>query len=160
MQNHRESSLNKPVGKVIVVGGGIGGIQCALDLADTGFYVYLLEKSHTLGGAMARLDKTFPTNDCSTCMFSPKLVQVAGHANIEIITNSRLLDLQGEPGSFLAQIEKQPRYVNEEKCITCGLCAEKCPIKVPDPFNGELGTRTAAFLTFPQAVPLKYALDD
>ena len=155
-----ESSLNKPVGKVIVVGGGIGGIQCALDLADTGFYVYLLEKSHTLGGAMARLDKTFPTNDCSTCMFSPKLVQVAGHANIEIITNSRLLDLQGEPGSFLAQIEKQPRYVNEDKCVACGQCAEKCPKKVPDPFNGELGTRKAAFLTFPQAVPLKYALDD
>lgn len=155
-----ESSFKKPVGKVIVVGGGIGGVQCALDLADTGFFVYLLEKSHTLGGAMAQLDKTFPTNDCSTCMFSPKLVQVAGHANIEIITNSRLLDLQGEPGRFLAQIEKQPRYVNEDKCIACGQCAEKCPQKVPDPFNGELGMRKAAFLTFPQAVPLKYALDD
>ena len=77
-----------PVGKVIVVGGGIGGIQCALDLADTGFYVYLIEKSQTLGGTMAQLDKTFPTNDCSTCMFSPKLVQVAGHGNIEILTQS------------------------------------------------------------------------
>ena len=77
-----ESYLKPPVGKVIVVGGGIGGIQCALDLADTGFYVYLIEKSHTLGGKMAQLDKTFPTNDCSTCIFSPKLVQAAGHANI------------------------------------------------------------------------------
>ena len=76
-----ESTQDKPCGKVIVIGGGIGGIQCALDLADTGFYVYLLEKSHTLGGTMAQLDKTFPTNDCSTCMFSPKLLQAADHAN-------------------------------------------------------------------------------
>ncbi len=154
-----ESYLSSPVGKAIVVGGGIGGIQCALDLADTGFYVYLIEKSHTLGGTMARLDKTFPTNDCSTCMFSPKLVQVAGHANIEILPLSRILELNGGPGRFTARVEKQPRYINEEKCISCGKCAEKCPQKVPDPFNGELGIRKAAFLTFPQAVPLKYALD-
>jgi len=153
------SYLKNPVGKVIVIGGGIGGIQCALDLADTGFYVYLIEKSHTLGGTMAQLDKTFPTNDCSTCMFSPKLVQVAGHANIEILTTSRLLELNGDPGRFTAHIEKHPRYINEEKCIACGKCAEKCPKKVPDPFNGELGLRKAAFLTFPQAVPLKYAID-
>jgi heterodisulfide reductase subunit A len=151
--------LKNPVGKVIVVGGGIGGIQCALDLADTGFYVYLVEKSPTLGGTMARLDKTFPTNDCSTCMFSPKLVQVSGHSNIEIMTRSRILDLKGNPGRFTAEVEKQPRYINEEKCIACGQCAEKCPKKVPDPFNGELGMRKAAFLTFPQAVPLKYAID-
>jgi len=154
-----KSTQDKPCGKVIVVGGGIGGIQCALDLADTGFYVYLLEKSHTLGGTMAHLDKTFPTNDCSTCMFSPKLAQVADHANIEIVPLSRLLDLQGEPGRFTARVEKKPRYINEEKCITCGQCAEKCPKKVPDEFNGGLGKRKAAFLTFPQAVPLKYALD-
>jgi len=154
-----ESNLKHPVGKVIVVGGGIGGIQCALDLADTGFYVYIIEKSHTLGGTMARLDKTFPTNDCSTCMFSPKLVQVAGHSNIEILPLSRILELTGGPGRFTVQVEKQPRYINEEKCITCGKCAEKCPKKVLDPFNGELGMRKAAFLTFPQAVPLKYALD-
>jgi len=154
-----ETSQHKPSGKVIVIGGGIGGIQCALDLADTGFYVYLLEKSHTIGGTMAQLDKTFPTNDCSTCMFSPKLVQVADHANIEILPLSRLIDLQGKPGRFTARVEKQPRYINEEKCITCGQCAEKCPRKIPDKFNGELGKRKAAFLTFPQAVPLKYALD-
>ena len=151
--------LKNPVGKVIVVGGGIGGIQCALDLADTGFYVYLVEKSSTLGGTMARLDKTFPTNDCSTCMFSPKLVQVAGHENIEIMTRSRILGLKGNPGRFTATVQKRPRYINEEKCIACGQCAEKCPKKVPDPFNSSLGMRKAAFLTFPQAVPLKYAID-
>jgi len=152
-------SVLPPIGKAIVVGGGIGGIQAALDLAHTGFYVYLLEKSHTLGGTMAQLDKTFPTNDCSTCMFSPKLVQAAGNPNIEIMTHCRLLDLEGEPGRFSARVEVLPRYIDEEKCIACGQCAEKCPKKVADAFNGALSKRKAAFLTFPQAVPLKYALD-
>ncbi len=147
------------MGRVLVVGGGIGGIQCALDLAEAGFFVYLLDESYSLGGTMARLDKTFPTNDCSTCMFSPKLVTVAGHPNIEIITNARLLGLEGDPGRFSARIEKRPRFIDLEKCIACGQCAEKCPKKVPDPFNGELSMRKAAFVTFPQAVPLKYALD-
>lgn len=146
-------------GNVLVVGGGIGGIQCALDLADAGFHVYLADTAYTLGGLMARLDKTFPTNDCSTCMFSPKLVQVAGHRHIEILSNTRLLDLEGDPGRFSARIEKRPRYINLEKCIACGQCAEKCPKKAPDAFNGELSMRKAAFVTFPQAVPLKYALD-
>jgi heterodisulfide reductase subunit A2 len=154
-----ESGEKESVGRVIVVGGGIGGIQCSLDLAEAGFHVHLVEKAHTLGGTMARLDKTFPTNDCSTCMFSPKLAQAARHERITIMTRSRLLDLEGEPGSFTARIEKQPRYIDETKCIACGQCAEKCPQKVPDSFNEELGTRKAAFLTFPQAVPLKYALD-
>ncbi len=158
-QNTSKADDGRAIGRVIVIGGGIGGIQCALDLAETGFYVYLLDKTHTLGGTMARLDKTFPTNDCSTCMFSPKLVQAAGNPNIEIIPSSRLLNLAGEPGRFTARIEKMPRYINLEKCIACGQCAQKCPQKVPDAFNGELGFRKAAFLTFPQAVPLKYALD-
>jgi heterodisulfide reductase subunit A2 len=149
----------KSVGKVLVIGGGIGGIQCALDLGETGFYVYLMENSPTLGGTMARLDKTFPTNDCSTCIFSPKLVQTAGHPNIEILTGSRLLDLEGGPGRFKARIEKQPRYINLEKCIACGQCAEKCPRQVPNEYNEGLGNRKAAFLPLPQAVPLKYAID-
>jgi heterodisulfide reductase subunit A2 len=149
----------KKLGKIIVIGGGIGGIQCALDLAESGFYVHLVEDSPTLGGIMAQLDKTFPTNDCSTCILSPKLVQVAGHPNIEILTRSRLLDLDGEPGRFTARIEKRPRYINLEKCIACGQCAEKCPRQVPNEFNAGLGNRKAAFLPFPQAVPLKYALD-
>jgi heterodisulfide reductase subunit A2 len=154
-----ESGKQRSAGRVIVLGGGIGGIQCALDLAEAGFHVSLVEKTHTLGGTMAALDKTFPTNDCSTCMFSPKLAQVARHERITIMTHSRLLDLEGEPGSFTVRIERRPRYIDEAKCITCGQCAEKCPKKVPDPFNRELGMRKAAFLTFPQAVPLKYALD-
>ncbi|MEW6668622.1 MAG: FAD-dependent oxidoreductase [Thermodesulfobacteriota bacterium] len=154
-----EPGKQEPINRVIVVGGGIGGIQCALDLADAGFCVDLVEKSPTLGGTMARLDKTFPTNDCSTCMFSPKLAQVARHERIRIMTQSRLLDLEGEPGHFTARIERQPRFIDESKCIACGQCAEKCPKKVPDAFNEEMGTRKAAFLTFPQAVPLKYSLD-
>jgi heterodisulfide reductase subunit A len=157
--NDSAATDNQALGKVLVVGGGIGGIQCALDLAETGYFVYLIEKGFTLGGTMALLDKTFPTNDCSTCMFSPKLVHIAGHPNIEILTNSRLLDVEGAPGNFSVRIEKRPRYINLSKCIACGQCAEKCPKKVLDPFNGELSVRKAAFLTFPQAVPLKYALD-
>jgi heterodisulfide reductase subunit A len=154
-----ESPSHKKVGKVLVIGGGIGGIQSALDLADTGFFVYLLERSPSLGGIMARLDKTFPTNDCSTCMFSPKLVQAAGNPNIEILTLSRIKELRGEPGNFIARIEKSPRFIDEDKCIACGQCAEKCPKKVDDLFNENLNKRKAAFLTFPQAVPLKYAID-
>ena len=154
-----DAGSSAAAGKALVVGGGIGGIQCALDLAEAGYFVTIVEKSPTLGGTMARLDKTFPTNDCSTCMFSPKLVQVAGHPDIEILTNCRLKDLEGVPGAFSARVERRPRYINLQKCIACGQCAEKCPKKVPDAFNGELGMRKAAFLTFPQAVPLKYALD-
>lgn len=155
----RRSTARPPIGRVAVIGGGIGGIQCALDLSEAGFYVQLIEESHTLGGTMARLDKTFPTNDCSTCMFSPKLVQVDADPNVEILTGARVLDLEGEPGNFRMRIEKQPRYIDTEKCIACGQCAEKCPRKVPDEFNGALGLRKAAYLTFPQAVPRKYALD-
>lgn len=150
---------NKPVGKVLVVGGGIGGIQAALDLADTGFYVYLADKSHSVGGTMAQLDKTFPTNDCSTCIFSPKLVEAAGHPNIQIMTSCELMDLEGLPGHFTAHIRRMPRYINMDKCIACGQCAEKCPKKVSDAFNADLGMRKAAYIPFPQAVPLKYALD-
>lgn len=150
---------NNPVGKIMIVGGGIGGIQAALDLSESGFHVYLLDKSPTVGGTMAQLDKTFPTNDCSTCILSPKLVEIAGHPNIEIMTLCELLDLEGEPGHFKAHVQRKPRYINMEKCIACGQCAEKCPKKAPDLFNTELGKRKAAYIPFPQAVPLKYALD-
>jgi heterodisulfide reductase subunit A2 len=150
---------NKPVGKVMVIGGGIGGIQAALDLADTGFYVYLTDKNPSLGGTMAQLDKTFPTNDCSTCIFSPKLVEAASHPNIRIMTTCELMNLDGVPGHFTAHVRRMPRFINMDKCIACGQCAEKCPKKVPDAFNTELGMRKAAYIPFPQAVPLKYVLD-
>lgn len=120
---------NQKVGAVLVVGGGIGGIQSALDLADSGFKVYLLEKGPSIGGVMAQLDKTFPTNDCAMCILAPKLVSVARHPNIELITNAGIEKLSGEPGNFIVTVKKEPRYVDETKCTGCGVCAENCPVR-------------------------------
>ena len=108
---------------------------------------------------MSQLDKTFPTNDCSMCMISPKLIGVASHPNIKIITKAELINLEGEPGRFKAIVQKHPRYVDEEKCVGCGICAQKCPAKVEDEFNQGLNKRKAAFLLYPQAVPLVYEID-
>ena len=111
------------VGSVLVVGGGIGGIQSALDLADSGFKVYLLESSPAVGGTMPQLDKTFPTNDCSMCILSPKLVEAGRHLNIELLTYSELEDVQGQAGDFTVRVRKKARYVDPDKCTGCGLCA-------------------------------------
>lgn len=116
------------VGAVLVVGGGIGGIQSALDLADSGFKVYLLDKNPSIGGAMAQLDKTFPTNDCSMCIMAPKMVDVARHPNIELITYSDLKKVEGTEGKFKVKILKKARSVDEEKCTGCGVCTENCPV--------------------------------
>ena len=148
-----------PKGSVLVVGGGIAGVQAALDLADSGFLVHLVERSPAIGGAMSQLDKTFPTNDCSACILSPKLVECGRHLNIELITLGEVRSLEGEPGNFRAQVVQHPRYVDPERCIACGTCAEKCPKRVDDPFNFGLGQRKAIYLRYPQAVPLKYAID-
>ncbi|HOV85911.1 MAG TPA: FAD-dependent oxidoreductase [Syntrophobacteraceae bacterium] len=148
-----------PVGSVLVVGGGVAGIQASLDLANSGFFVTLVEKSPAIGGVMAQLDKTFPTNDCSMCILSPKLVECGRHPNIRLLTLADLVDLDGGVGRFTATVRRRPRYVNLDKCIACGVCAEKCPRKVPDEFNERLGNRKAAFVKYPQAVPLKYAVD-
>ena len=115
---------NGKVGAVLVVGGGIGGVQAALDLAESGYYVYLLEKSPSIGGVMAQLDKTFPTNDCSMCILSPKLVEAGRHLNIQLITNAELQEVHGEAGRFKVKILKRPRYIDPAKCTACGLCAQ------------------------------------
>jgi len=147
------------IGAVLVVGGGVGGIQAALDLADSGFKVYLLDKSPSIGGVMARLDKTFPTNDCSMCILAPKLVATGRHPNINLITNGEITGLTGEAGSFEVKIRKRSRYINEEKCNGCGLCAQKCPVEAVDTFNEGLSNRSAIYVEYPQAVPLKFMID-
>jgi heterodisulfide reductase subunit A len=147
------------IGAVMVVGGGIGGIQAALDLADSGFYVYLVERSSSIGGRMSQLDKTFPTNDCSMCILSPKLVECGKHLNIEILTLSEIDSVTGEAGNFHVRIDQQPRYIDMDKCIACGTCADKCPRKTADAYNAGLINRKAAYILYPQAVPLKYLID-
>ncbi len=159
-QKAKKGSTTKTVGSVMVVGGGIAGTQAALDLADSGYYVYLVEKSSAIGGVMAQLDKTFPTNDCSMCILSPKLVECGRHLNIEIITMADVEKVEGEAGNFSVRVRERPRYIDMDKCIACGVCAEKCPKKVDDEFNTGLNKRKSAYVKYPQAVPLKYAIDD
>jgi heterodisulfide reductase subunit A2 len=150
---------NKTTGAVMIVGGGIGAIQSALDLADSGFYVYMVEKQPSIGGTMAQLDKTFPTNDCSMCIMSPKLVEVGRHRNIELITSATVEEVKGKKGDFNVTVLQKARYIDMSKCIACGLCTEKCPKKVDDIFNGRLIKRKAVYIQYPQAVPLKYSID-
>lgn len=147
------------IGAVTIVGGGIAGIQSALDIANSGFKVHLVEEQPSVGGIMARLDKTFPTNDCSSCMMGPKLVELATHPNIEILAYSEVMDLTGEPGNFQVTVKKKARAVDPEKCVGCGVCAAKCPTRVPDEFNMGLNERRAIYVPFPQAVPLVYTID-
>ncbi len=147
------------IGAVMVVGGGISGIQAALDLAESGFYVYLVEKKPAIGGVMPQLDKTFPTNDCSMCTLAPKLVEVGRHLNIKIIAPAEVAAISGTEGNFAVEVLQKARYIQENRCIACGICAEKCPKKVPDEFNQGLSSRKAAYVLYPQAVPLKYAID-
>ena len=120
------------VGAVMVVGGGIAGIQASLDLANAGFYVYLVEKEPAIGGVMPQLDKTFPTNDCSMCIISPKLVDCANHRNIEILAPAEMIGLSGSAGRFTVKVREYARYIDPEKCTACGVCAQKCPRKVKD----------------------------
>ncbi|UCC92674.1 MAG: CoB--CoM heterodisulfide reductase iron-sulfur subunit A family protein [Thermoplasmata archaeon] len=144
---------------VLVVGGGLAGVQAALDLAEAGVAVHLVEASPSLGGHMAQLDKTFPTNDCSMCILSPLLVEASRHPNITIHTRARLTDLEGKAGAFMAKVEVRPRYVDPAKCTSCGICSEKCPVSVPSEFEEGLGERSAIYTPFPQAVPSTYAIE-
>jgi NADH:ubiquinone oxidoreductase subunit E len=129
MDSTNDKTAKKPVGAVMVVGGGIGGMQASLDLANSGFKVYLVEKEPAIGGRMAQLDKTFPTNDCSMCIISPKLVECGGHPNIENLTYSDLVDLKGEPGNFKASIKRRARSVDESLCTGCGACTNNCLVR-------------------------------
>jgi len=143
----------------MVVGAGIAGIQASLDLADSGYLVYLVEKKSAIGGVMSQLDKTFPTNDCSMCIISPKLVECGRHLNIDLLTMTDVLDVTGEPGNFKVRLLERPRYVDLAKCTACGECAKVCPIDVPNLFDEGLRDRQAAFKLYPQAMPSAFAID-
>jgi NADPH-dependent glutamate synthase beta subunit-like oxidoreductase len=146
-------SQEQDVGAVLVCGGGIAGIQASLDLAESGFKVYLLEASSAIGGRMAQLDKTFPTGDCSMCILSPKLVECGRSKNIAIITLADVEKIDGRPGDFTVTIRRRPRFVDSAKCNACGECAEVCPVSLPNEFDRNLGERKAIFRPYPQAIP-------
>jgi heterodisulfide reductase subunit A len=144
---------------VVVVGGGIAGIQASIDLAQMGFAVHLVEQSPSIGGRMAQLDKTFPTNDCAICILGPKMIECAGHEGVTLHTCSEVAAVEGEQGRFEVRIKTKPRYVDLERCTACGECVEKCPWKAPDDFDAGLKRRKAVYLPFAQAVPRKVVLD-
>lgn len=146
-------------GAVLVCGGGIAGMQAALDLADSGFKVYLLESQTAIGGRMVRLDKTFPTGDCAMCTIAPRLVECAQNPNIQIITSAEIEGIKGVPGNFTVQIRRNPTYVDELKCTACGECEKACPVEVEDPFNEGLSARKAIYKLYPQAIPNLYAVE-
>ena len=154
-----DQSSKKPTGAVLVVGGGIGGIQTSLDLAESGFKVYLLEKNLSIGGTMAQLDKTFPTNDCSMCIMSPKLVDAGRHRNIEILTNAKVEKVEGGPGHFKVRVHKKARSVTLEDCKACGDCVKVCPVKIPNDYEQGLVTRAAIYQPFAQAMPSAYGIE-
>ncbi len=137
----------------MVIGGGIAGMQSALDLANSGFKVYMVEKTTSIGGRMAQLDKTFPTNDCSMCMISPKLIEVSKHRNIELITNAEVQSVEGSAGNFNVKVLKKPRYVDLVKCSSCGDCISACPTELKNEFECDLNRRKAIYKRYPQAIP-------
>jgi heterodisulfide reductase subunit A-like polyferredoxin len=148
-----EEAKVQPVGAALVVGGGIGGMQAALDLAGGGIKVYLAENKPAIGGVMAQLDKTFPTNDCAMCTMAPRLVEIGRHKDIEILTLTEVEKLEGEAGNFTATVRKQARFIDETKCTGCGACTVDCPVTLPSEFDQTLAQRKAIFRPYPQAVP-------
>ncbi len=152
-QTGAPNGAKEQVGAVVVCGAGITGIQASLDLAESGFKVYLTDPSPAIGGRMAMLDKTFPTGDCSMCILSPKLVECARNKNIEIITMAEVQDISGEPGNFKVKLKQSPRFVDAVKCNACGDCVEACPVELPNEFDRRIGTRKAIFRPYPQAIP-------
>lgn len=151
--------MKKMAKPVLVIGGGIAGIQAAYELAEMGIPVYLLESRPSLGGRMAQLDKTFPTNDCSTCILAPKVSDCYNHQLVTTYTYSELVDLQGQKGDFEVKIRKKPRYIDEDACTGCGECIEKCPVKVEDAYNQGLAQRKAIYKYYDQGVPNIVTID-
>jgi ferredoxin len=160
-RNHPLQPIRVPITKkALVLGGGIAGIQAALDIANTGSPVLLVEKSPSIGGHMSQLSETFPTLDCSQCILTPRMVEVARHPNITLYTYSELEKLEGFIGNFKATIRKKARKIDEKLCNGCGVCQQKCPVKkIPDEFNEGLSNRAAIYVPFPQAVPNKPVID-
>jgi heterodisulfide reductase subunit A len=144
---------------VLIIGGGVAGIQASLDLAERGLLVHVVERTPSLGGRMAQLDKTFPTNDCSICILAPKMAECYGHPNINVMTYAEVQNVSGEAGSFKVQVLKKSRYVDENICTGCGRCSEKCPKKVPNEFEMGLAMRKAIYRPFLQAVPPTHTID-
>ena len=144
---------------VVVIGGGIAGIQASVDLADRGYKVHLVEKTPSIGGSMAKLDKTFPTMDCSICILAPKMIDCYRHPNIDLLTYSEVEKVTGSPGDFTVRVLKKARFVDEEKCTGCDNCTEVCTVTLPNEFDSGLGTRKAIFRPFPQAIPNVFVID-
>ena len=151
--------MGEKLNTVLIIGGGIAGIQASLDLAERGIKVELLEKNACIGGRMAQLDKTFPTNDCSICILAPKLAECSRHPNITLHTLSEVKGLTGNAGNFKVKVIKKARYINEDKCINCGACVEKCPMRVNDEFDMQLRKRKAIYIDYIQGVPSIMAID-
>ncbi|MFX0108388.1 MAG: 4Fe-4S binding protein, partial [Candidatus Hodarchaeota archaeon] len=143
----------------MVIGGGVAGMQAALDIADQNYKVILVERTPSIGGVMAMLDKTFPTLDCSACILTPRLSEVARHSNIELLTYSEVVGVSGRAGNFQVRVLRKARKVDEEKCSGCGDCVPHCPIEVQNEFDQNLGFRKAIYIGFPQNTPLVYTID-
>ena len=152
--------MNTDNDDVLIIGAGIAGIQASLDLATAGIQVKLVEKEPNIGGRMAQLDKTFPTNDCSICILAPKMLECFDHESIDVMTYSKVMSVKGEVGNFTVEVLKKSRYVDAERCTGCGACMDKCPTKVPDEFDMNLRMRKAIYFPFAQAVPRIATIDE
>ncbi len=145
---------------ILIVGAGIAGINCALNAADYGVKVYLVDDTTSIGGMMARLDKTFPTNDCSICIEAPLMYEVDNHENIEVLTNTHVRKVKKANGNFKVKLVKKPLYVDLDKCTGCGACVEACPVSIPDEMDGKIGgLRKLVSMAFPQSVPNVVSVD-
>ena len=144
----------------LIIGGGIAGIQAALEIANAGKQVFLVEQTGTIGGHMAMFDKTFPTLDCAACILTPKMVTVGQHEMIRLLTKSKMISVSGKPGSYRVKIKQSPRYVDIKSCVACNQCTEVCPVKVKSEFDAGISMRKAIYIPFPQAVPNAYLVDE